>query len=59
MIYILFETINPVTRIEMFNLKYDIYKTTLSKFVYSVKDILYDMSSNYTIIVDKGRWHED
>ena len=41
------------------NLKYETDRETISKFLNKVKDLLDDISSNYTIIIDKGVCHED
>ena len=54
MIYIVSKSINPATRIGVSNLKYEIEKATLAKFGKNVKDLLDDMSSNYSIIIYKG-----
>ena len=54
MLYLTFKSINPATSIGVSNLKYDIYKSTLAKFINHVKDLLDDMSSNYSIVLDKG-----
>ena len=59
MLYILFKRINPATRIGVSNLKDEIDKTTLAKFGNNLKDLLDDMSSNYTTIIDKGESHAD
>ena len=59
MLYLLFNIINPATRIGVSNLKYEIEKATLAKFVNNVNDLLDNMSSNYYIIIDKGKIHED
>ena len=54
MLYFLFKSINPATRIGVSNLKDKIEKITLAKFGINVKDLLDDMCSNYSIIIDKG-----
>ena len=59
MIYLLFKGINSDTRIGASNLKYDIEKVSLAKFGNNVKDFLDDMSSNDSIIIDKGEHCED
>ena len=59
MLYLIFKPTNPDTRIGVSNLKYEIEKSTLDKFGNNFKDILDGMSSNYTIIVDKGESNED
>ena len=41
MLYLLFKSTKPATRIGFSNLKYDIEKSTLAKFNNSVKDLLY------------------
>ena len=51
--------INPATSIGVSNLKDEIEKATLSKFGNNVKDLLCDMSSNYSIIIDKGECYDD
>ena len=53
MICLIFKKINPSKRIGVSNIKDDIEKTTLAKFGNNVKDLLYDMSSNYSIFIDK------
>ena len=53
MLYLLSKRINPATRVGVSNLKYDIEKAALAKFGNNVKDLLYDMSSNYSIIIDQ------
>ena len=59
MIYLLLKRINPVTRIGVSKLKYKIETSTLAKFGKNVKDILDDMYSNYTIVIDKEELHAD
>ena len=59
MIYILFKSINPNTRIGISTLKYEIKKANLSKFVNNLKDLLDEISSNYTIIIYHRELHED
>ena len=59
MIYLLLKSINPDKSIGVSNLKDEIDKVTLSKFVNNIKDLLDDMSSNYSINVDTGERHED
>ena len=54
---LVFKSINLATRIGVSNLKYDIDKSTLAKFGNNVKDLLDNMSSNYSIIIDKGELH--
>ena len=44
MIYFIFKSINPATRIGASNLKDDIVKTNLAKFVSNVKYLLDEMS---------------
>ena len=46
MLYLLFKIMNPATRIDFLNLKYDIDKSILSNFFSNVKNVLNDMSSN-------------
>ena len=58
MLNVLFKITNPVTRIGVSNLKYEIRKSNIAKFGKNVKDILDDMYSNYTIFIDKGEIHE-
>ena len=48
-IYLLIKGINLATKIGVSNLKDEIEKISLVKLRNNVKDILYDMSSNYTI----------
>ena len=54
MLYLLFKSINLATRIGVSNLKHEIEKSTLANFGNNVKYLLSNMSSNYTIIIDKG-----
>ena len=58
MLYPIFKNINPATRIGVSNLKYEIEKSTLAKFGNNAKELLDDMSSNYSIFIDKGEHHE-
>ena len=53
MIYLPFKSINPDTRIGVYNLKYEIEKAALDKFGNNVKDIIDDTSESYAIIIDK------
>ena len=59
MLYLLFKIINPDTRIGVSNLKYEIKKSNIAKFGNNVKELLDEMSSNYSIIIDKGEIHKD
>ena len=59
MLYFIFKSTNPATIIVVSNLKYDIDISTLTNFGNNVKDLHNDMSSNYSIIVDKGERCED
>ena len=43
MLYLLFNIINPATRIGVSNLKYEIEKATLAKFGNNLKGLLDDM----------------
>ena len=52
--YLLFKIINLATRIDVSNLKYEVDKATLTNFGNNVKYLHDDMSSNYSIIIDKG-----
>ena len=54
MIYIIFKSINPGTMIGVSNLKDKIGKAIPYKFVENLKDLLDEMSSNNSIILDKG-----
>ena len=47
-------SINPYTRIGVYNLKYEIEKATLDKFGNNVKDIIHDTFEKDSIIIDKG-----
>ena len=58
-IYLLLKIINLATRIDVSNLKYEVDKATLTNFGNNVKYLLDDMSSNYSIIIDKVELHED
>ena len=53
MIYLIFKIINLDTRIGVSNLKGEINKANISKFGKVLKDLLDDMYSNSTIIIDK------
>ena len=44
MLYLLFKIFKPAKRIGVSNLKYEIEKSTLTKFGNNVKDLLDDMS---------------
>ena len=57
-LYHLFKSIYPATRIVVSNLKYEIDKSTLAKFDNNVKDLLDDIYSNFSIIIDKGELHK-
>ena len=57
-IYLILKIINPATSIGVSNLKDEIEKATLSNFGNNVKDLLCDMSSNYSIIIDKGECYD-
>ena len=59
MLYLIFKIMNSDTRIGISDLKYEIEKATLSKFGNNVKDLLDDISSNYSTILDKGEHHGD
>ena len=59
MLYLILKSINPVTSIVVSELKDEIEKATLAKFLNNVKYLLDDMSSNYSIIIDKGEFRED
>ena len=59
MIYLIFKIINPDTSIVVSNLKYEIEKSTIAKFLNNEKDLLDYMSSYYSIIIDKGEHHDD
>ena len=54
MLYRIFKSINPATRIVVSNLKDEIEKAILAKILNNVKDLLDEMFSNYSIIIDKG-----
>ena len=59
MIYLIFKSIKQAPIIVVYNLKYLIEKSTLTKFGNNIKDLLDDMSSNYSIIIDKREFHAD
>ena len=59
MLYLPLQITNPDTKMGISNLKDEIEKATLANFGKNVKDLLDGMSSNYTIIIDKGEHHED
>ena len=52
MIYIIFESINPATRVGVSNIKNEIDRATLDNFFNDIKDLLDKMPSGYTIIID-------
>ena len=58
MLHILFKMINPYTSNGVSNLKYQIGKSTLAKFGNNTKDLLDDMSLNYSIIIEKVELYE-
>ena len=58
-IYLIFKSINPDTRIGLSNLKDEIGKATIDKFGNNVKDLIDEISSKWWIIIDKGELHED
>ena len=53
-IYLIFKTIKPDKCIGVSNLKYEIDKATLDKFLNNVKELIYEISSNYSIVIDNG-----
>ena len=53
MFYLIVKSINPDTSIGTSNIKDETKKSNIAKFRNKVKDVLYDMSSNYSIITDK------
>ena len=59
MIYIILKSIKQAPIIVVYNLKYLIEKSTLTKFGNDEKDLLDDMSSNYFIIFYKWECHAD
>ena len=59
MIFLIFKFTNITKKMVVSNLKYETDRETISKFLNKVKDLLDDISSNYTIIIDKGVCHED
>ena len=59
MLYLIFKRINPATSISVSNPKNENEKVTLAKLGRNVKYFLDNMSSNYTIFIDKGDFHED
>ena len=59
MIYLLFKSINPDKSIGVSNLKDEIEKSTIAKFGNNIKDLLDEMSSNYSINIDTVERHED
>ena len=54
MIYLILISINPATSIDVSNIKYEIEKSTQAKFGNNVKDLIDYMSSNYSIVLEKG-----
>ena len=59
MLYLLFKNISPATKIGVSDIKDEIDKANLNKFFNNVKYLLDDMSSNYSIVIDKGEHNED
>ena len=59
MIYLILKSIKQAPIIVVYNLKYLIEKSTLTKFGNNVKDLFDDMYSNYSIIIYKGERYED
>jgi hypothetical protein len=59
LLFILFLTINPSTRVGVSGLKQLISKATLAAFGHNVIDMLNDMASNYARILELGGSHED
>ena len=59
MLYLTFKSINPKTRIGISNPKEKIERATISKIGNNMTDILDEIYSNYTIIIDKGGNNED
>ena len=53
MLYLLIKRINPDTRIGASKLKDEIEGSTIDKFGNNVKYLLYDMFSNYSLIINK------
>ena len=59
MLYILLSLVNPTTRVGVSELKKLIMKATLPAFKHNVIDMLDDMASNYSRILELGGTHED
>ena len=59
MIYLLLKSINPDKGIGVSNLTDEIEKAILAKFSNNIQDLLYDMSSNYSINIYTGERNED
>ena len=59
LLYLRFKNTNPDKKIGVSNLRYEIGKATIYKFGNNVKDLPDDMSSDHSIIFDKGELHED
>ena len=59
MLYLKFKRNYPEIWICVSNLKYEFEKATIDKFGKYIKDILYYISSNYTMIIDKREHPED
>ena len=57
MLYLILKSIKRATSIGVSNLKDEIEKSTLSRFGKNEKYLIYDMYSNYSIIIDKGERH--
>ena len=59
MLYLTFKSINPKTRIGVSNPKETFERSKISKIGNNMTDILDEIYSNYTIIIDKGGHNED
>ena len=59
MIELILKSKKPATRIGVSNIKYEMERSNIAKFGNNVKDLLGDMSSNESIINDKGEIQDD
>ena len=58
MLYLISKIINRAKSTDVSNLKYEIEKATLAHFGNNLRYHFDDMSSNYSIIIDKVEYHE-
>ena len=58
-LYLLIKSTIPDTSIGVSNLKYYIKKSTLANVGNNVKDLIYDRSLSYSVLIDKEELHKD